>query len=206
MDFLGSGGGAGGWGCPGWSAIVYMSSGMFRGKESSNRIELSRLVQELLNFGVSGSLRLCRVGGGGWGVPHTHVHMHAHARTHTHAHACMVNMIISCKWLPPLGESMGIPYDVICTCVCMCACACMCMCVGGTPSPPPPSSTHPHHPPGGDPRNQSKFNSTWTNWDISILFKDLKSVETSLPQGGCIVWWVGGWVNGSGHVKWLTIE
>ena len=27
---------------------------MFRGKESSNRIELSRLVQDLLNFGVLG--------------------------------------------------------------------------------------------------------------------------------------------------------
>ena len=29
---------------------------MFRGKESSNRIELSQLVQELLNFGDLGSL------------------------------------------------------------------------------------------------------------------------------------------------------
>ena len=37
---------------------------MFRGKESSNRIELSRLVQDLLNFGVSGSLWLW--GGGRW--------------------------------------------------------------------------------------------------------------------------------------------
>ena len=54
---------------------------MFRGKESSNRIELSRLVQDLLNFGVSGSLWLW--GGGRWvggasggmgGVP-THTHM-----------------------------------------------------------------------------------------------------------------------------------
>ena len=36
---------------------------MFRGKASSNRIELSRLVQELLNFGVLGSLRLWGVGG-----------------------------------------------------------------------------------------------------------------------------------------------
>ena len=99
---------------------------MFRGKESSNRIELSRLVQDLLNFGVLGSLRLWGWGvGGGWGVPHTHVHMHAHARTHTHAHARMVNMIISCKWLPPLGESLGIPYDVIR----VRACECMCMCV-----------------------------------------------------------------------------
>ena len=50
---------------------------MFRGKESSNRIELSRLVQDLLNFGVLGSLQLWegQVGGrylGAWGVsPHT---------------------------------------------------------------------------------------------------------------------------------------
>ena len=66
---------------------------MFRGKESSNRIELSRLVQELLNFGVLGSLRLWGWGGwvdgvvgglggwGGWGVPPAHMHMHAHTCT-----------------------------------------------------------------------------------------------------------------------------
>ena len=41
---------------------------MFRGKESSNRIELSRLVQDLLNFGVFGSLQLWRWGGGWMGV------------------------------------------------------------------------------------------------------------------------------------------
>ena len=64
---------------------------MFRGKESSSRIELSRLVQDLLNFGVLGSLQLWGWGGGwvdgggGWlgGTP-THVHMHAHACTHMH--------------------------------------------------------------------------------------------------------------------------
>ena len=53
---------------------------MFRGKESSNRIELSRLV---LNFGVLGSLQLWEVGGGClgvWGCPH----MHAHTHMHTH--------------------------------------------------------------------------------------------------------------------------
>ena len=135
---------------------------MFRGKESSNRIELSRLVQDLLNFGVLGSLRLWGWGGGwmgvggGWGVPPTHVHMHAHACTctHTHAHACVVNMIISCKWLPPLGESLGIPYDVICACVCVCmhVHACVCVHMGGvhpltTPHPHPPTP----HPPGGTP-------------------------------------------------------
>ena len=53
---------------------------MFRGKESSNRIELSRLVQELLNFGVFGFLRLLGVGGWGWGwfggaPTHAHTHM-----------------------------------------------------------------------------------------------------------------------------------
>ena len=60
---------------------------MFRGKESLNRIELSRLVQNLLNFAVLGSLRLW--GGGKWvggmsgasgGMgrcpPCTHMHIH----------------------------------------------------------------------------------------------------------------------------------
>ena len=85
-------GGAGAWGCPGWSTIVYMRSGMFRGKESSNRIKLSQLVQELFNFGVLGSLQLW--GGGRWVVggsrgmgecPHTCAHAHTcmHACTHT---------------------------------------------------------------------------------------------------------------------------
>ena len=41
---------------------------MFRGNESSNRIKLSRLVQDLLNFGVLSSLRLCGWGGGCMGV------------------------------------------------------------------------------------------------------------------------------------------
>ena len=68
-----------------------MTSGMFRGKESSNRIEISQLVQDLLNFGVLGSLRLWGggrwvwvVGGvfghlGAWGVsPHACTCMHIH--------------------------------------------------------------------------------------------------------------------------------
>ena len=128
---------------------------MFRGKESSNRIELSRLVQDLLNFGVSGSLRLwgwgCGWMGWGWleGAP-THVHMHAHTFMCTHAHASVVNMIISCKWPPPLGEPLGIPYDVICACMCMCMCACMCVCtlVGAPSHHIPLPSTHPPSPGG----------------------------------------------------------
>ena len=129
---------------------------MFRGKESSNRIKLSQLVQDLLNFGVLGSLRLwgwegwVDGGGGVWGMPLTHMHMHTHAHMHTHTHECMINMIISCKWLPPLGESMGIPYDVIRACVHMDACACMCTCVGAPSHHPPPTSNHPP-PPRGTP-------------------------------------------------------
>ena len=131
---------------------------MFRGKESSNRIELSRLLQELLNFGVSGSLQLWGwvdgggwMGvGGGWGVP-PHTCTHVHTRTHTHAHIHIKHDNFNCKWQPPLGESLGIPYDIIHAC----ACVCMCMCVGGTLSPPPcphPPTPHPHPPGGWTPR------------------------------------------------------
>ena len=69
---------------------------MFRGKESSNRIELSRLVQDLLNFGVLGSLRLWGGGrwvGGIWGhggvSPHTCTCMCMHAHAHTHIYTCI---------------------------------------------------------------------------------------------------------------------
>ena len=69
---------------------------MFRGKESSNRIELSRLVQDLLNFGVLGFLRLWGGGrwvGGIWGhggvSPHTCTCTHMHAHAHTHIYTCI---------------------------------------------------------------------------------------------------------------------
>ena len=68
---------------------------MFRGKESLNRIELSQLVQELLKFGVLGSLQLW--GGGRWvggvwghgGVPHAYTCMHMHAHTCMHMYTCI---------------------------------------------------------------------------------------------------------------------
>ena len=90
---LALGGGAGGWGVFRGPTIVDMSLvGVFHGKESSNRIEISPLVQDLLNFGVLGSLQLRGVGGWGYGVvggvPHmcTCMHMHAHTCTCTHIH------------------------------------------------------------------------------------------------------------------------
>ena len=127
---------------------------MFRGKESSNRIELSRLVQdiEFWCFGLPAALGVGGwvYGGGGWfgGVPYTHAH--ACACTHMHAHARVVKMIISCKWPPPLGESLGIPYDV--THACTCVYRHVCACVWGAPSHHPPfTSTYPPPLRGGTP-------------------------------------------------------
>ena len=69
-----------------------MSSGMFRGKDFSNRIELSRLDQDILKFHCFGCYpRGGWVDGGvgGWGNPHAHTHVHArmHARVCTHMYA-----------------------------------------------------------------------------------------------------------------------
>ena len=75
-----------------------------------------------------------------------------------------------------------------------------------TSSPPPIYLPYPPPPPGGTPRISKNSIRLGTNWDISILFKDLKSVETHTPIAGCMVWWVDGWVNRWGHVKSLNIE
>ena len=139
---------------------------MFRGKESSNRIELSRLVQDLLNFGVLGSLRL--LGGGRWvgghlgacrGVP-THTHMHTHAHTHTHAH---LHMYRNCKW-PPTWRHPCLACLACLTCMCMCACmrmhACACVHTWETSHIPMPTPTpiHPSaNPPGGGPPESLKI-------------------------------------------------
>ena len=112
---------------------------MFRGKESSNRIELSQLVQDLLNFSVLGSLWLW--GGGRWvgdiwghgGVPTCMMHMHVHTCTHTHAH---VYMYRNCKWLPTWRHP----------CLACLACMCMHACMehpSTSSHPPSPPSTHP---------------------------------------------------------------
>ena len=63
---------------------------MFRGKESSNRIELSQLVQDLLRFGVLGSLQLWGWGCGwmGMGVVGGAPHTCAHACACMHMHTC----------------------------------------------------------------------------------------------------------------------
>ena len=80
---------------------------------------------------------------------------------------------------------------------CMCACAYVCawhilLHIHTHPYPHPPIC----HPLGVDPWNHLKFDNTSTYQDILIPFKDLKSVKNSPPMGGCVVWWVGGWLGG----------
>ena len=83
---------------------------------------------------------------------------------------------------------------------CVCACVRVHVCMHGTPSHTPmpiPTPIHPSATPQGvDPRNHLKFDNTSTYQDISIPFKDLKSVKNSPPMGGCVVWWVGGLMGG----------
>ena len=88
---------------------------MFRGKESSNRIELSRLVQDLLNFGVLGSLRLWGQGGGwmGWGVVGGAPHTRAHARACTHAHTRTCACVKHDNFMQMAAPNGGIPGNFL---------------------------------------------------------------------------------------------
>ena len=122
---------------------------------------------------------------GVWGCP-THVCMYMHM--YTHVHAC-INMIISIADGCPMGKLQGKPYEAIHTYAC----------VHGTPfHRPTPTPTHIYiaYPPSRGPPNQLKYHKSGTNWDISTLFEDLKSVETSSPMGRCIVWWMVGVMDG----------
>ena len=129
---------------------------------------------------------------GAWGVsPHacTHMHMHAHAHTHT---------CIELQMAASMEASMFSMFNMHVH-ACVCACMCMRACMGHPPTYPYLPPPHPpicHPPRGVDPRNHLKFDNTSTYQDISIPFEDLKSVKNSPPMGGCVVWWVVGWLGG----------
>ena len=175
---------------------------MFTGKESSNRIVLSRLVQELLNFGVFGFLQLLGVGWGmgvwGWelveGASHTQAHAHMCMHTCTCMHGKHGNFM---QMAAPIG---GIPGNSLCCHTRMCAHACMCMWVGYTLSPPPPIHP-PLHPPGGTPR--IIHNSIAL--ELIEILHCLKICGDS-PTHGWLYNLVGGWwVDRWGQVKSLKI-
>ena len=155
--------------------------------KSSNRIEISWLVQVLLNFewfrgsplGVGGWVD--GVGGGGWvdggeggeRVHPTYMHMHAHARMHVWHHR-------EFPGIPPMGAAICMRLSCLPR---MCVRACMCMHVhvcGGHP----PTTPHPH-PPTPHPQSRRepetpKYNKSWTNRDNSILFED--SLPLNIPE------------------------
>ena len=122
-------------------------------------------------------------GSGGWGwVNRCGFGGAPYTCTCTHAHACTCMHGNDHANGHPMGESLGIPYDVIHTCTCMCVLACMCMWmyVGAPSYGLSPKSTHPH-PPRGNPRISKNWVCGW--------------------MGGSVVQWVGvwviGWVSGS---------
>ena len=131
-------------------------------------------------------------GGGVWGyLGAWGVSPHACTCTHMHTHTC-----IELQMAASMEASMFSMFNMH-VCVRACACVCMRVCMGHPPY--PHTYPHPHppicHPPRGvEPRNHLKFNNTSTDQDISIPFEDLKSVKNSPPMGGCVVWWVGGWL------------
>ena len=114
----------------------FMGVGVSTDFKSSNRTEISWLVQVLFNFewfqwsppwvvgngciGVEGSER----------VHPTHVHIHAHAQTY--------DIIGNSQGFPQWGRPFAWNYHVNHMWVCVHAHACMCMCVGDIPHPPTP--------------------------------------------------------------------
>ena len=141
-----------------------MGGGVSTDFKSSNRIEISRLVQVLLNFDWFWGSPQLGVGGGWMGVgggerEHpTNVHMHAHARTCTHAPAR--TRARTPIWhhrefpgIPPMGVAICmklscLPHVHVCACMCVHACACAHV-WGAPPNHPPP---HPTSPPSPEPQ------------------------------------------------------
>ena len=163
--------------------------------KSLNRIQISWLVQVLLNFdwfqGSPLGVGEWVDGGGGWwqGAPrHMHMHMHVctcrYMHTRTHTHTCMYDII---------GNSQGFPKNPMEAAICMTlsclphmhVCVCACACVWGAPPTTPhphPNTPHPQPPPTlirpppyphscREPKTP-KLNKSWTNRDNSILFED----------------------------------
>ena len=131
--------------------------------KSSNGIEISRLVQVLLNFdwfrgSPLGGGRWVDGGGGGERVPpHTYTCTHTHTCMHTHMHMTSYGIPRD----SPNGG--GHLHEIIMFNTC--ACACMCTCVGvppTTPTPihPPPTPIHPPPPTPratGSPKHQNSI-------------------------------------------------
>ena len=124
--------------------------------KSSNRIEISWLVQVLLKFDwFRGSPPWgWGVGGWGWWVVKGCPHTCAHTCTCIWHHR-------EFPWIPPMGAAICMKLSCLpCMHVraCVCVCVCMCACVGGTPQPPPTLIYQPPPPrAAGSPKHQNSI-------------------------------------------------
>ena len=157
-----------------------MGGGVSTDFKSLNRIEISWLVQVLLNFDCFWGSPFGGGGLGGWrwgvvtGCP-------PHMCTCTCA--CMYDIIGNSHGFHQWGRPFAWNYHVYQAYMCMRVhvhpCACVC---GATPTTPHPHLPTPHSHPPTPPTTQScrepktpKFNNSWTNQDNLIL------LENSLP-------------------------
>ena len=131
--------------------------------KSLNRIEISWLVQVLLNFywfwGSGGGWM--DGGGGGYrcvGVCHAHMCTHAYMHTHMHTH---MHMHVKHDKHGCLHVGSHLQYLYMCVCMHVYMC-------GGTPT--LYTSIHPPHPQSHRDPKTPKFNKSWTNRDNSIRF------------------------------------
>ena len=184
-----------GQGYVGWSALVYMCLGVFRGKKSKNRNELSELVQDLLNFGDFGSLQLWgrgQISGGIWGhrgCCQTHACTYMHTWTHIHIqHDNFFQMAVTIGF----GEFPMMSYAHTNAYICM-----------HTNAEVNPKHPQPHPTPRVDPQNSVRLE------QIEIIQFCLQILNLwRIPPPWVGVWFGGcmvGWVNGSNHVRSLKI-
>ena len=172
---------------------------MFRSKESSNRIEISRLVQDLLNFCVFGSLQLW--GGGRWvGGVSGGIWRHGGVTTcmHMHINAC-IEIARPPTWRHPCLSCL----TCMCVHVCMCECVCAYLCAWDTPLTPIPTTTpiYPSTtPPGGTLRISQNsitlelikiFQFCLKIWNLWRILHPLMGGWFGGQVGGWVGWWVG---------------
>ena len=157
-----------------------MGGGVFTDFKSSNGIEISQLVQVLLNFDwFRGSLP-SGVGSGWMGVGvsermplhmYTCTCMHAHVCTHMHVwHHRESPGFPQIQWGWPFAWNYHVYHPCICVCVHVHACTHVC---GASP-------THINPPPRAAGSQKPKFNNSRFNRDNSILFKD--SLPLNIPE------------------------
>ena len=150
--------------------------------KSSNRIEISQLVQVLLNFDWfwgSPPLGGRGVSGWGWGVVRRCTPpMCTRMRTNIWHHRESLGFP-QIQW----GRTFAWNYHVYHVCTCVCVRACMRvhvhMCGGHPPTTPHPHPPSPPHPQSRREPKTAKFNNSWTNQDNSILFED--SLPLNIP-------------------------